>query len=218
MAASLNQCAGPFGRAYDFYIERERLMRVVGRAVWGVDVSVLYSSMGRIASADDGATILDVPCGGGVAFRALRPDQDVRYIAADISQAMLERARRRAAKRSLSQVEFALADMLALPFEDGSADLVVSFSGLHMLDEPDVAIAEIARCVRPGGQLVGTTFLLAGSRRQRRLFEIGHRRGHALPPNGRDLRRWLDDSGIEAATITPDRGFAVFAGRKPPEV
>jgi hypothetical protein len=67
--------AGPYGLIYDYSIERESLMRAVGRAVWGIDMSVLYTSMEVIGRVTDGATILDVPCGGGVAFRALRPDQ-----------------------------------------------------------------------------------------------------------------------------------------------
>jgi ubiquinone/menaquinone biosynthesis C-methylase UbiE len=81
---------------YDFYIERNWLMRLIGRVVWGIDASVLYTSMEAISRAGDGATILDVPCGGGVALRALRPDQYVRYVAADASEKMLARAERRA--------------------------------------------------------------------------------------------------------------------------
>lgn len=59
---------------YDFCVERERLMRAVARAVWGIDMSVLYASMEAIGRVSDGGMILDAPCGGGVAFRALRPD------------------------------------------------------------------------------------------------------------------------------------------------
>src|ERR1039458_4811399 len=112
---SPNVCAGPFGLLYDFYVERPRLMRAIGRTVWGVEAAVLYASMRPIREAGNGATIIDAPCGGGVAFRALRPGQDVRYLAVDLSEKMLARAERRARARSLSQVEFALADMCALP-------------------------------------------------------------------------------------------------------
>jgi ubiquinone/menaquinone biosynthesis C-methylase UbiE len=90
-------CAGPFGAVYDFYIERDWLMRLIGRVAWGIDASVLYTSMEAISRAADGATVLDVQCGGGVALRALHPDQDVRYVAVDVSEKMLSRAKRRAA-------------------------------------------------------------------------------------------------------------------------
>ena len=211
---SPNVCAGPFGALYDFYTERDWLMRLIGRFVWGIDASVLYTSMDAIRRAGDGATILDVPCGGGVALRALRSDQDVRYIAVDVSGKMLDRAKRRAKRRSLSQVEFAVADMRALTFGDSEADLVVCYSGLHMLDDPEPAVRELARCLKPGGELVGTTFLAEGSRRQRALFELDRRSGNPTPPRREDLRNWLHEAGIADAVIKPDRGFGVFRGHK----
>jgi Methyltransferase domain len=109
VSRSPNFCAGSYGAIYDFCVERERLMRAVGRAVCGIDMSVLYASMEAIGRVSDGATILDAPCGGGVALRALRPDQDVRYVAADLSQQMLARAQRRAKKRSLSALSASTA-------------------------------------------------------------------------------------------------------------
>jgi ubiquinone/menaquinone biosynthesis C-methylase UbiE len=209
-----NLCAGPFGAVYDFYIERDWLMRLIGRVVWGIDASVLYTSMEAISRAGDGATILDVPCGGGVALRAVRPDQDVRYLAVDISEKMLARAQRRAKTRSLRQVEFALADMRALPFADGEMDLVVCYSGLHMVKDPEPAVRELVRCLKPGGELLGSTFLAEGSRRQRALFELDRRGGNPTPPRRKDLRGWLEKAGIVDAAIEPERGFAVFRGRK----
>ena len=209
-----NVCAGPFGAVYHFYVERDWLMRLIGRVVWGIDASVLYTSMEAISRAGDGATILDVPCGGGVALRALRPDQDVRYLGVDVSEKMLARAQRRAKRRSLGQVEFAVADMRSLPFGDGEADLVVCYSGLHMLEDPERAVGELARCLKPGGELVGTTFLAEGSRRQRALFELDRRGGNPTPPRREDLRGWLTKTGILDVVIEPERGFAVFRGRK----
>jgi SAM-dependent methyltransferase len=211
-----NACAGPFGAVYDFYIERPWLMRAVGRAVWGIDASVLYTSMAAIEDAAPGSTIVDVPCGGGVAFRALRPERDVRYIAADLDPKILRRAERRARKRGLGQVEFVTADMTALPFADGEADLFLSYSGLHMVSDPAKAIAEIARCLKPGGKLVGTTFFSDCSRRARRLFEIGRRSGHPVPPGREEVASWLETGGLENAAIGPQPGFAAFSARKGP--
>ena len=215
MPEAINQCAGPFGAAYDFYIERPRLMQALGRLLWGVDLSWLYASIdSTMAGLEDGATVIDSPCGGGVAFRALRADQDVRYIAADLSTKMLARARQRARARSLERVELVEADMLALPFADGQADVFLSYSGLHMVDDPRQAVQEIGRCLKPGGKLIGTTFLREGSRRQRALFAIGHRQGHALPPCAAALQGWLEEAGIERVELRPRSGFALFGGRK----
>ena len=210
-----NFCAGPFGAFYDFYIERPWLTQALGRVLWGIDSSVLYASMEPIRRAPDGATIVDVPCGGGVAFRALRPEQEVRYFAADLSPEMLTRAERRARARGLTQIEFARADMTALPFADGEADLFCSYSGLHMVADAERAVAEIGRCLKPGGELVGTAFLADGSRRAKWLYEAGARRGHPLPPNREDLRRWLESAGLVGVSIGPQTGFAAFGARKP---
>jgi len=77
----------------------------------------------------------------------------VRYIAGDLCPKMLRRAERRARKRSLNQVEFVAADMTELPIASGEAGLFLSYSGLHMVDEPERAVAEIARCLKPDGRL-----------------------------------------------------------------
>lgn len=209
-----NVCAGPFGAFYDFYIERPWLMRLIGRAIWGIDASTLYSSMDAIERALPGSTIADVPCGGGVAFRALRPGQDVRYLAGDLDPKMLQRAGRRARQRSLDQVELATADMTDLPFADAEIDLFLSYSGLHMIDAPERAIAEIGRCLKPDGRVVGTAFFSDGSRRARWLFKAGSRSGHALPPGRDEVGGWLASAGFADVEIGPKPGFAAFSARK----
>ena len=209
-----NVCAGGFGAFYDFYVERPWLMALVGRALWGMDSSVLYTSIEQIGAAEH-VTIVDAPCGGGVALRALRPHQDVRYVATDISAQMVGRAERRARRRGLEQVEFVVADMTALPIKDGEADVVACYSGLHMLNEPRTAVNEFARCLRPGGTLVGTTFVLDGlSRRARLLFEQGSRRGHAMPPARDELLAGFTEAGFVEAALGPQPGFAAFSARR----
>lgn len=104
--------------------------------------------------------------------------------------------------------------MRALPMGEGEADLVCCYSGLHMLDDPKPAIRELTRCMKPGGELVGTTFLAEGSRRQQALFELEGRRGNPRPPSREDLRQWLHEAGLADVEIEPERGFAMFRGRK----
>jgi ubiquinone/menaquinone biosynthesis C-methylase UbiE len=211
-----NACAGPVGAFYDWWIERERVAAVVGRVMWGIDTRPMYVTMRKaLARAPDGATIVDAPCGGGVAFRALRPDQRVRYVAADLDERMLERARHRADLLGLPQIELLEADMRKLPLEDESAELCLTYGGLHMIDDPEVALSEMARCLRPGGEIVGTTFLAGGSRRKRLLFAAGGRSGHAVPEGtSDDLARWLSDAGFGETDVSGDEGFASFTGRK----
>lgn len=118
--------ASPFGAAYSAYMERPRLSRMISRVVWGGDSKPYYESMGAVAEAADGGTIVDCPCGAGPALRALRPDAEVRYVAVDLSPSMLGRAQKRAASRGLARVEFIEADAVDLPLRSGSADARLS--------------------------------------------------------------------------------------------
>ena len=140
----------PWAAIYSSGVGNEPLARVVGRVFWGTDVGLLYRAASVIGEQPDGAAVLDVPCGGGVALRGLRREQRVRYVAADIAEAMLERTGREAERRGLRQVELRRADVEELPFADGEFDLCVSFTGLHCFPHPRRAIGELGRVVRPG--------------------------------------------------------------------
>jgi SAM-dependent methyltransferase len=216
MTAVKNACAGPFGAFYEAWIERERVAGVVGRLLWGITTAPMFASMREaLARVPDAATIIDVPCGGGVALRALGTNQRARYVAVDLDETMLNRAKRRAKNLGLDQVELVKADMRHLPFDDGMADLCFSYSGLHMIPDPDAALTEMARCLRPGGEIVGTTFLAGGRRRKQLLFAMGERTGHASPHgNAAELERWLGDAGFTEIDISGDNAFVLFAGRK----
>jgi SAM-dependent methyltransferase len=212
-----NVCAGPFGAFYDVYIERPWLAQLIGRAAWGADIAPLYRSMAAIAALPDGATVLDVPCGGGVALRALRPGQQVRWIAVDIEPKMLARCERRGRERGLRDgvLELVEADMRALPVPDATADVCLAYSGLHMVGEPQPAVAELVRCLKPGGELLGATFVAEGSRRQKLLLGHGVRTGQNGPlVAARELRAMLEDAGIAELEIAPERGLAIFRGRR----
>jgi SAM-dependent methyltransferase len=205
---------GPFGAVYSSYIGRERVGRVVARAVWGSDVRPFYASLDAIRDVPDGGTIVDAPCGSGVALRGLEPSQAVRYLAFDISTAMLRRAGREAARRGLRQVELAEADAESLPVEDASVDLFLSCFGLHCFERPAATVAEAARCLRPGGRIVGSTIVL-GERPLDRLRVRPGVGGFGAVGTQADLERWLTDAGIGETRVERDGVFAIFSGRVP---
>lgn len=217
MRAVENACAGPFGALYDFWIERERVARLVGVVAWGIETRPTFQSVrSALANLAPESTVVDVPCGGGVAFRGLRPDQRLRYLAVDLDEKMLARARRRARKLGLTQPEFIAADMRYLPVADGSVDLCLSYGGLHMIPDPHLALAEMSRCLRPGGELIGTTFLAEGSLRQRALFSLGYLMGYGAPAgSAKDLERWLEHAQLIDIEVRPRKGFVIFQARKP---
>jgi SAM-dependent methyltransferase len=185
------------GGAYDFVAEREWLARPGGLALWGTNTSLLYDSIRMVSDLPNGSAVLDVPCGGGLALRGLQKDQQVRYVAADISQDMLARARRRASALGRDDVEFVEADIERMPFDDNEFDLCVSFNGLHCLPDPAGAVREIVRCLRPDGRLIGDAVVRAAGRRQDLIIAAFQRAG-LFGPGGTadDLRRWLTGAGL----------------------
>jgi ubiquinone/menaquinone biosynthesis C-methylase UbiE len=206
----------PWAAVYDFFVEREALSRPAGRILFGTDTRLLYDGMHAVEEVPGGGAILDIPCGGGVALRALRPDHSVRYVAADIAPAMLERTAQVARQRGLRQVETVNADVEALQFDDETFDLCLSFAGLHCFPHPDVATREIARVLKPGGAFVGSAFLTDGGIRYRPMVTAGRLAGVMGPSGTRaDLERWLDEAGLRDAEIRRSGAIAYFRAVRP---
>jgi SAM-dependent methyltransferase len=206
----------PWAAVYDFFVEREALSRPAGRLLFGTDTRLLYDGMGAVDEVPDGGAILDIPCGGGVALRALRPDRDVRYVAADIAPAMLARTEQVARSRGLRRlVETAREDVEDLSFEDGTFDLVLSFAGLHCFPHPDVACREVARVLKPGGLFTGSVFLTDGGIRYRPMVTAGRAAGVMGPSgSGADLERWLRDAGLGDVEIRRSGAIAYFRAKR----
>lgn len=187
----------PWAAFYDFVIEHEPVARAGWWVAMGSDVRLLYDAASEVGRLPDGATVLDVPCGGGVALRGLRPQQEVRYLAADISPAMLARTAANATARGLPGVRRVQTDVARLPLPDGSVDLCVSFTGLHCFPDPEAAVHELARVLRPGGVLTGSVFLNDTGRR----YDVVRRLGRASGLLGRsadreELAQWLRTAGF----------------------
>src|SRR5919197_2652558 len=96
--------------------------------------------------------VLDVAAGTGHVARAFAPRVRA-VVAVDSTPAMLERGWIEAKRAALRNVVFMQADATALPFVDGSFDVVVSRFALHHFEVPAVPIAEMRRVLRPGGRL-----------------------------------------------------------------
>jgi SAM-dependent methyltransferase len=140
----------------------------------------------------------------------------VRYLGYDRSPQMRRRAKRHAEKLGLDQVEVREADAESLPLAAESADLFLSYFGLHCLADPAAALHEAARCLRPGGRLVGSSIVIG----TRPLDRLRVRPGvGAYGPVGTEaaLRAWLTGAGMAKVALDVRGVFAYFEAQKPPQ-
>lgn len=199
---------------YDWTVEHGRLGGALWRIGIGSDLGLLYEAAQEIGRQPAGARILDVPCGGGVALRGLKPGQGVTYVAADIAREMLERTMEAARERDVAdQVEVRVADVATMPFADGEFDLVVSFTGLHCFPEPHRALTEMVRVTRTGGVITGSAVLNDTGLRFEPMRRIG-RASHLLGPSctTSELEEWLAALGVSDVTLRTSGAICYFRG------
>jgi ubiquinone/menaquinone biosynthesis C-methylase UbiE len=205
-----------WGRFYDWTVEHPEVGGVLWRAGLGSDLRRLYAAAAEIGRQTAGSAVLDVPCGGGVALHGLRPGQGVRYVAVDISPAMLDRTMAMARARQVAaQVEPLIADVGDLPFPDGEFDLVASFTGLHCFPDPHLAVQEMARVLHAGGVLTGSAVLNDTGIRHLPLRQVGRFAGLIGPgATSGQVRDWLTQEGLQDISITLSGAIGYFRGVK----
>ena len=208
--------SGPRPRVYDFTIRHERFFRLLSRVVWAADVRSFYADLAALGDLRDGSAVLDVPCGGGVAFRGLKPQASIRYVAADVSPLMLDRAKAAAARPARSaRRQFVRTSVSAMPFEDASFDVCLCYNGLHCFTDPPAAVAEMLRVLRPGGQLRGTVVVSGGgglSAAAIRFFQRTDQFGDV--PSADEARSWLTGAGLQDVRLERQGAWASFTGRR----
>ncbi|MGA7966034.1 MAG: methyltransferase domain-containing protein [Gammaproteobacteria bacterium] len=143
-----------------------------------------------------GERILDVACGTGFALaRLAEMPLGLDLAGVDINLHMLARS------RVPATVELVHGDAHRLPFADGRFDAVITLNALHYLDDPAIAIEEMARLLRPGGRLVATDWC--------RDFFVMFLCEHWLRIRMRPLGRVLETD--ELATLVEDAGLRIEA-------
>jgi ArsR family transcriptional regulator len=97
--------------------------------------------------------VADIGCGEGyLALEAARFARTV--VGIDRSDDVLERGRALAARRRITNVEWKKGDLARLPLRDQSMDLVVLSQSLRHASEPERAVADAVRVLRPGGRVL----------------------------------------------------------------
>ena len=175
-----------------FYDLAERSNRRVNRAA-AVRVGALIPP---------GACVLDCAAGTGE-FSLAAAGRASSVLCTDLSLPMLDRARRKAEKRGLTNIRFARRDVTALSDREGSFDAVIAANVLHLLPEPEKAVRELWRVAAPGGRLILPTYLQgragAAYGAMIKIYQgVGFHYEHAFTPE--TYRQFLE--GLELAPVT----------------
>lgn len=100
----------------------------------------------------EGEYVLDVGCGAGVTPCFIAKRHGCRVVGVDISEGMIERSEERAQREGVAdRVEFRVADVQDLPFEDDIFDAVIGESVIAFPADKQRAVNECVRVTKPGG-------------------------------------------------------------------
>jgi ubiquinone/menaquinone biosynthesis C-methylase UbiE len=116
----------------------------VARLTWDAAVELVEA-----CAISAGQEVLDVAAGNGnLALLAAR--EGAAVVASDLTPRMVELGRERSAAEGY-EIEWVVADVEELPFEDGRFDCAASVFGAMFAPRPEAAASEMFRVVRPGG-------------------------------------------------------------------
>jgi len=166
---------------------------------WSVVRSELFGRRfdleGLVGLLDARWIVGDLGCGTGQTSSTLAPWVH-RIIAVDESEAMLDAARSRL--QEMQNVDLRRGRLEALPVGDGELDVAILMLVLHHLAEPQLALEEAVRALKPGGRLLVVDMLPHQREEYRR--QMGHL---WLGFTEGQIRGWFEELGLKAVRFHP---------------
>ena len=163
------------GNFYDGMITCSTLRgKAVCRLVWDMNKAECDDYLEKALSGipeNFSGKLLEVPVGTGIltmpVYRTL-PNAEITCL--DYSPDMMGQAREKAERLNLANVSFQQGDAGALPYEDGTFDIVPSLNGFHAFPDKEAAYREVFRVLKPGGTFCGCFYVAGECRRTDRLI------------------------------------------------
>ena len=143
--------------------------KAVCRLVWAMNKAenddYLEKALSGIPEYFSGR-LLEVPVGTGIltmpVYQTL-PEADITCL--DYSPDMMGQAQEKADRLHLKNVTFQQGDVGALPYADGTFDVVLSLNGFHAFPDKEAAYWEVLRVLRPGGIFCGCFYVKGEQKR-----------------------------------------------------
>lgn len=160
-----------------------------------------------LVAAEAGSDILEVGVGTGLVLLHYPPH--CRVVGVDVSAEMIDKAREKVVQRGLSHVRsLEIMDAHRLAFADRSFDAVALPFVVTLLAEPERALDECVRVLRPGGQIVIASKLSTGDGLQgaveRAVAPVAHRVGLSSAFRVSRIADWAEKRGdVAVAEIQP---------------
>ncbi|MCD8355009.1 MAG: class I SAM-dependent methyltransferase [Clostridia bacterium] len=154
-----------------------------------------YEQMYRkIRRAIDGKTVLELAAGTGLIAKNVA-SAAAQVEATDFAEKMIAEARR---GNNPFNLTFRVADATALPYRENSFDVVIISNALHIMPEPEKALQEIQRVLKPDGLLIAPTFVHGNMRMSKRLLSramslVGFQAEH--PWTAKEYQSFLEEHG-----------------------
>jgi len=116
------------------------------------------AAINNVANIQQNQTVLDIACGTGKVTTALAKHQNQPTVTAvDLSEGMLEQAKRKASYHQLNNIEFHQMAFEDMAFGEHFDTVICSF-GIFFVNEMEEALVQFSRQMKPTGQIILTTF------------------------------------------------------------
>jgi arsenite methyltransferase len=163
-----------------------------------------------LAELATGETVLDLGSGGGidVLLSARRVGPTGKAYGLDMTDSMLELARRNQAESGIENVEFLKGEIEAIPLPDNSVDVIISNCVINLSGDKRKVLSEAFRVLKPGGRFAVSDVIVRGevptAVRESMELWVGCIAG-ALEES--EFQRLLEEVGFENPTFEPTRFY-----------
>ena len=213
-AGTINTCCG--GSAFDGQTDPITANLYVNGEIDELPEAAVLASLGcgnptALAELEAGEIVLDLGSGGGidVLLSARRVGPSGKAYGLDMTDSMLELARRNQAEAGIENVEFLKGNIEQIPLPDASVDVVISNCVINLSGDKRRVLAEAFRVLKPGGRFAVSDVIVRGevpaAMRQSMELWVGCIAG-ALEES--EFARLLEDVGFEQPTFEPTRFYA----------